>query len=315
VAAIVANRVVYGEDHPLAKASLGDETAIKATDAAALRQFWSTHYRPDQAALVVAGDISADELKALAERLFGGWARPATAAATVNTAAPQPVAARVVLVDKPGAPQTALSVVAPGPKAGTPDAEDIKVMNAAMGGLFTSRINTQLREVKGYTYGIYSAYTMNRDSGLFGIRGSVRTDVTGPALSDMFKEIEGMRAKPMGAEELNRVRNAQLLALPGLFDTNRVVASSYASEWAVGMPADSITALPRKFAAVTANSAYQATRTHVDPAALIVVAVGDKAKVLPQLEALGRKPLEIRDPQGAPVGVTAPSMPSSAAKP
>ncbi len=315
VAAMVANRVVYGDGHPLAQAGIGDETSIKATDAAALRQFWSTHYRPDQAALVVAGDISADELKALAERLFGGWQRPATAAAPVNAAPPQPVAARVVLVDKPNAPQTALNVVAPGPKAGTPDAQDIEVMNAAMGGLFTSRINTQLREVKGYTYGVYSAYTMNRDSGMFGIGGSVRTDVTGAALADMFKEIDGMRAKPMGSDELNRVRNAQLLALPGLFDTNSVVASSYASEWAAGMPADSITSLPRKYGAVTASSAYKATRTYVDPASLIVVAVGDKAKVLPQLEALGRKPLEIRDPQGAPVGVTAPSMPASAAKP
>ena len=221
----------------------------------------------------------------------------------------------MILVDKPNAPQTALSVVAPGPKSGSPDAEDIKVMNAAMGGLFTSRINTQLREVKGYTYGIYSAYTMNRDSGLFGIRGSVRTDVTGPALTDMFKEIDGMRAKPMGADELNRVRNAQLLALPGLFDTNRVVASSYASEWAVGAPADSITSLPRKYGAVNASSAYKATKTYVDPAALIVVAVGDKAKVLPQLEAFGRKPLEIRDLQGAPVDMSAPSTPASAAKP
>ena len=315
VASVVANRVIYGEGHPLAQASLGDEATIKGTDAGALRQFWSAHYRPDQAALVVAGDISEAEVKALAEQLFGGWQRPGTAAPTLNTAAPSPTAARVVLVDKPGAPQTALAVVSTGPKSGTPDASDLKVQNAALGGLFTSRINTQLREVKGYTYGIYSVYTMNRDSGMFGIRGSVRTDVTGAAMVDLFKEVDGMRAKPMGAAELNRVRNAQLLALPGLFDTNRVVASTYASEWALGQPADSITSLPRKYGAVTAASAYKATRTYVDPASLIVVAVGDKAKVLPQLEALGRKPLELRDAQGAPVGVTAPSQPTSAAKP
>ena len=93
------------------------------------------------------------------------------------------------------------------------------------------------------------------------------------------------------------------------------MASSYASEWAVGAPADSITSLPRKYGAVNASSAYKATKTYVDPAALIVVAVGDKAKVLPQLEAFGRKPLEIRDLQGAPVDMSAPSTPASAAKP
>ncbi|UXH78046.1 M16 family metallopeptidase [Roseateles amylovorans] len=315
VAAVVANRVLYGEGHPLARSSLGDEAAIQATDAASLRQFWQRHYRPDEAALVVAGDLSEAELKSLVDSLFAKWERPTAAAAAVNTAAPQPIDARVVLVDKPNAPQTALAVVAAGPKAGVRDAADLKVMNAAMGGLFTSRINTQLREVKGYTYGIYSAYSMNRDSGNFAIRGSVRTDVTGAALSDMFKEIDGMRAKPMGAAELSRVRNAQLLALPGLFDTNRVMAATYASEWALGQPADSITSLPRQYGAVTAQSAYQAARTRVDPAALIVVAVGDKAKVLPQLEALGRKPLALRDVTGAPVSAAASAVPASAAKP
>lgn len=317
VAAIVANRVVYGDGHPLAQAALGDEASIKATDAAALRQFFQRHYRPDQAALVVAGDISPEDFKSMAERLFGAWERPQSAAVAPDATPPKPVAARTVIVDKPGAPQTALAVVSTGPKAGVPDSADIKVMNAAMGGLFTSRINHQLREVKGYTYGIYSVYSMNRDSGTFGVRGSVRTDVTGAALTDMFKEINGMRSAPMGTTELNRVRNAQLLALPGLFDTNRVVASSYASEWAIGQPADSITSLPRKYAAVSAQSAYKAARTHVDPAALIVVAVGDRDKVQPQLEAFGRKPLEIRDTSGALVAApaSAASAPQASVKP
>jgi zinc protease len=298
IAAQLGNQMVYGPAHVLGQSALGDEAAIRATDAAALRQFWQTHYRPDQAALVVAGDLDEAELLALARQLFGAWVRPAQPAPGLVVAAPQPGAARVVLVNKPGAQQTALAVVAPGPRADVPDAAAIKVMNAALGGLFTSRINTQLREVKGYTYGIYSGYSMSRDSGMFAIRGSVRTDVTSAALVDMFKEIRDMRAKPMGAAELNRVRNAQLLALPGLFDTNRVVASSYASEWALGQPEDSIVKLPSRYAAVNAQSAYRAIQMHLDPDALIVVAVGDQAKVLPQLKDWGRKPLELRDVQG-----------------
>jgi zinc protease len=211
----------------------------------------------------------------------------------------RPVAARTVLVDKPGAPQTALAVVAPGPWAAAPDAAAIKVMNAALGGLFTSRINNQLREVKGYTYGIFSGYSMGRERGQFGIRGSVRTDVTGAALTDMWKEIEAMRARPMGAAELNRVRNAQLLSLPGLFDTNFAVVAGYAGNWASGLPMSAITDLPKKYGAVTAASALKAARQHLDPAQLIVVAVGDKAKVQPQLEAIGRQ-VEVRDAEGQP---------------
>ena len=299
VAAVVANRAVYGDAHPLGVSALGNEAAIKATDSAALQGFWQTHYRPDQAALVVAGDITEAELRSLTESLFGGWQRPTTAAAVMAAPTVASTAARVVFVDKPGSPQTALAVVQAGPRADAPDAASIKVMNAALGGLFTSRINTQLREVKGYTYGVNSSYAMGRSSGQFGIRGSVRTDVTGPALIDMFTEIVGMRAKPMGAAELSRVRNAQLLSLPGLFDTNGVVVASYASNWALGLPITQITGTPARLTAVTAASAFKAAQDHVDPAALIVVAVGDKAKVLPQLEAWGRKPLEIVDATGA----------------
>ena len=286
----VGNRVTYGEGHPLAPNALGTEASIKAVDAAALRGFWQAHYRPERAALVVAGDLTEAELRALVEPLFGAWKGEGTAPAEAKLPPAKPIAARTVIVDKPGAPQTALAVVAPGPFAAAPDAPALKVMNAALGGLFTSRINNQLREVKGYTYGIYSGYTMGRERGQFGIRGSVRTDVTGAALVDMWKEIEGMRAKPMGAAELNRVRNAQLLSLPGLFDTNLAVVSGYAGNWSAGQPLSAITDLPKKYAAVTSATALKAAKEHLDPAQLIVVAVGDKAKVQPQLEAIGRKP-------------------------
>lgn len=291
LASVVGNRAVYGEGHPLAANALGTEASLQAVDAAALRGFWQAHYRPERAALVVAGDLTEAELRALVEPLFGAWQGHGAAPVVAPLPPARPIAARTVLVDKPGAPQTALAVVAPGPTAAVPDVASLKVMNAALGGLFTSRINNQLREVKGYTYGIYSGYTLGRERGQFGIRGSVRTDVTGAALVDMWKEIAGMRAKPMGAAELNRVRNAQLLSLPGLFDTNGAVVGGYAGNWSTGQPLSAITELPAKYAAVTSASALKAAQQHLDPARLIVIAVGDQAKVQPQLEALGRRPV------------------------
>lgn len=295
----VGNRVVYGEGHPLAAPALGSEASIQAVDAAALRAFWQGHYRPERAALVVAGDLSEAELRALVEPLFGTW-KPAGELAPAAPLPPaRPAAARTVVVDKPGAPQTALAVVAPGPFASTPDWAPVEVMNAALGGLFTSRINHQLREVKGYTYGIFSGYAMGRERGQFGIRGSVRTDVTGAAVADIWKEIAAMRARPMGAAELTRVRNARLLSLPGSFDTNQAVVGAYAANWAVGRPASAVSDEPKQLAAVTAATAWKAARDHLDPAQLIVVAVGDRAKILPQLQAIGRK-AEVRDAEGAP---------------
>lgn len=298
LATAIGDRVLFGEGHPLGAPALGTEASIQAVDAAALRGFWQAHYRPELAALVVAGDLSEAELRALVEPLFGTWSQPGPAAVLKPLPAAQPIAARTVLVDKPGAPQTALAVVSVGPSANAPDAPALKVMNAALGGLFTSRINTQLREVKGYTYGVSSAFALGRERGQFGIYGSVRTDVTGAALTDMWKEIEGMRAKPMGAAELGRVRNAQLLSLPGLFDTNGAVVAGYAANWAAGLPLSAITDRPAQLAGVTAAAALKAAREHVDPAQLIVVAVGDKAKVLPQLEAIGRKAVALYGPEG-----------------
>ncbi|MGM9482895.1 M16 family metallopeptidase [Roseateles sp. NT4] len=299
LANVVGNRVVYGEGHPLAANALGTEASIKAVDAAALRGFWQGHYRPERAALVVAGDLTEAELRGLIEPLFGAWKAAGEAAPATPLPAAQPIAARTVVVDKPGAPQTALAVVAPGPFASTPDWAPVEVMNAALGGLFTSRINNQLREVKGYTYGIFSGYAMGRERGQFGIRGSVRTDVTGASLTDMWKEIQGMRAKPMGAAELKRVRNARLLSLPGSFDTNQAVVGAYAANWTVGRPLSAVADEPKQLAAVTAATAQKAARDHLDPNQLIVVAVGDKAKILPQLQAIGRK-AELRDTEGKP---------------
>jgi zinc protease len=290
LAQLVGQRAVHGDGHPLAAHLLGTEASLQALNAAALRAFWQAHYRPDNAALVVAGDLSEAELRALVEPLFGGWQGQGVAPERAPLPPARPVAARTLLVDRPGTPQTALAIVAPGPRAGLPETAPLKVMNAALGGLFTSRINHQLREVKGYTYGIYSGYAMGRERGQFGIYGSVRTDVTGAALADLFKEVDGMRAKPMGAAELKRVRNAQLLSLPGLFDTNGAVVAGYAGNWSAGLPLTTITELPRKYAAVTSAAALKAARQHLDPARLIVVAVGDKAKIAPQLKAIGREP-------------------------
>lgn len=291
LAALVSNQAFYGEAHPLGASALGTAPSIQGTDRAALLSFWHSHYRPDQAALVVAGDVTQAELRALAERLFGGWKNPNAAGVKVATIAARGTDARVVLVEKPGAPQTALVVVGPGPLAGGRDAQALEVMNAALGGLFTSRINTQLREVKGYTYGVSSGYVQGREIGLFGVHGSVRSEVTGAALADMFKELDAMRARPMAHTELRRVRNALLLSLPGQFDTNAAIADGYARVWALGLPDDHIVRLPRALAAVTAASAWKAARNHLDPVRLIVVAVGDKTKVAPQIDAWGRKPV------------------------
>ena len=284
---------------PVGRSPLGTEAAINATTAEDLTRFWSTHYRPDRAALVVSGDITLADLKEIVQSRLGGWK---TDAAAPKIAPPRPATtpARLVLVDKPGAAQTALFVTSFGPRASDPILPQLTVMNAILGGNFTSRINHTLREVKGYSYGVYSNFAAARDVGLFIISGSVRTDVTGSAVTDLFAEIEGVRKQPVPAAELQDARNSQLLSLPGMFDTNAVIAGSLAAAWSRGQGLDYYARLPGRLARVDAATAHKLARKYVRPDDLVVVAVGDKAKIAAQLAGT-RKPVETRDVDGNPV--------------
>lgn len=296
VAARVEAAALYGPKHPYGNIQLGTEAALKATTRADLQAFWQQHYVPNNAALIVSGDISETELKALAEAKFGAW-KAGTVAPSVS-ATPETTKARLILVDKPGAPQTAvrLSTIAVDRK--TPDYAPLQVMNAALGGLFTSRLSNNLREEKGYTYGVRSQFQYRSQPGPFSIAAGVRTDVTGPAVSETFKEIRAMIAKPLTSKELSNARNSQVLSLPGQFETNASISASMANTYIYGLGLDYYSTLPQRFSSVTGKQVQQVVKKYLQPEKLIVIGVGDKAKIEPQLSKLKLAPVEVRDTEG-----------------
>jgi zinc protease len=296
VAAVAAAGALYGPDHPYGYGQLGTEQAIRATTREDLVRFWRRHYVPANAALVVSGDVTADELRALAAARFGGWGRADAAVTSVGD--PSGTKARLVVVDKPGAPQTALRVTAVAAARKTPDYPAMQVMNAALGGLFSSRINLNLREDKGYSYGVYSAFRFNRTPGPFVIAGSVRTDVTGASVAEIFKEVNGMRARPLPAAELAGARDSQVYSLPGQFETNSGIGASLAETFVFDLPADYWRTLPDRYRAVTAAQVQAAAQKYLKPDQLKVIAVGDRAVILPQLQKLGLGQPEVRDVDG-----------------
>ena len=202
-----------------------------------------------------------------------------------------------MLVDKAGAPSTALIVAQPGPARSTPDYAALQVMNAALGGIFTSRINLNLREDKGYTYGAATGFTFRRGGGPFMARTTVRADVTGPALREIFREIERMAKEPPGADELEKARNANLLTLPAEFESNAATASAFAQIHVYGLEQDYYERLPRLLREVDARQIERVTRLYMTPGKMRVIAVGDRARVEPQLKELGLGPVEIRSAQ------------------
>ncbi|MVW61440.1 insulinase family protein [Massilia sp. NEAU-DD11] len=296
VAAVAAAGALYGPDHPYGYGQLGTEQAIRATTREDLVRFWRRHYLPGNAALVVSGDITADELHTLAAARFGGWERADAAVTSVGD--PSGTRARLVVVDKPGTPQTALRVTTIAAARRTPDYPAMQVMNAALGGLFSSRINLNLREEKGYSYGVFSAFRYDRTPGPFTIAGSVRTDVTGPAVAEIFKEVNGMRDKPLPGPELGGARDSQVYSLPGQFETNSGIGASLAETFVFDLPADYWRTLPDRYRAVTAAQVQAAAQKYLKPDQLKVIAVGDRAAVLPQLQKLGLGQPETRDTDG-----------------
>jgi zinc protease len=296
VAAVAGHAALYGPRHPYGYGQLGTEPALRATTRDAIANFWRRHYVPGNAALVVAGDICLADLKALAAAQFGAWPQAEHVRAMPGTPAPAP--ARVVLVDKPGAGQAALRITSLGAARDTPDYAALEVMNAALGGLFTSRINRTVREEKGYSYGMFSQFRYDRTPGPFVVAGSVRADATGPAVAAILAEVRGMRDAPLSASELDKARNALVLSLPGQFDTNQAIGASLADSFIFGLPLDYYQGLPAQFGAVDAARVHAVARQYLQPDQMIVVAVGARAVIAPQLAKLKLGTVQVRDTEG-----------------
>jgi zinc protease len=261
-----------------------------------LQKFWSQNVVPNNAALVVAGQITAAELRPLAEKAFGDWARGTPASPSLGN--PATTSARVVFVDKPGAPQTQVRVASIGVPRSTPDYEALRVMNETLGGLFSSRINLNLREDHGYTYGASSQFVFRRAAGPFLVASGVRTDVTGPAVSEIFKEIRRIRETPMSVDELAMAKDSLVRSLPSDFQTSEDVTTSTANIYVFDLGLDYFTTYPSRLSAVTSEQARAAAEKYLLPDRMIIVAVGDRAKIGSELAKLNLGPSEVRTADG-----------------
>ena len=295
IANSVAAAALYGLEHPYGFSDLGTLTAIKAITRDQLHAFWRQHFVPGNAALVVAGAITAPEVRRLAESEFGAWPRGETTAPKLGESAlGRP---KLVLVDRPGSPQTQLRVATVGVARSNPDYMRIRVMNTILGGLFSSRVNLNLREAHGYTYGARSEFSYWRGPGPFWIRTGVRTDVTAPAVREIFTEVKRIISTPVSGEELALAKAAITRSLPGQFETNAVATGAFASLFVYGLPFDYYATLPAKIEAVTAQDVQTAAAKYLSPEALMVVAVGDGTQIRQPLEEeLG--PAQLRNADG-----------------
>jgi len=278
-----ATRLLY-PGSPYGFSLIGTEASNKAVTNDELKQFWKKTYVPANSAVAISGDLNMAQAQELAARYFGGWT--GVAAGDVPLATPKSPARSIAIVDKPGAPQTFLLLAGLGAKRSTPDYVPIEVMNTALGGLFSSRINMNLREEHGYTYGAQSFFNYRRGVGPFLAGGAIRTDATGPATRELFKELARIREAELTPDELQKAKDSFSKSLVGLFETTGDIASTVGLQFVFGLPMDYYRGLPAQIDKVTAADALRVAKEYVHPDATVVVAVGDRAKIEPELKKL-----------------------------
>ena len=264
-----------------------------------LQAFWRQHFVPGNAALVVTGAITVPELRKLAQTAFGGWPRGTAAPAklAVPTAAPP----RLVIVDRPGSPQTQLRVATFGVPRNSPDYVPVRVMNTILGGMFASRINMNLREEHGYTYGANSQFVFWRSGGPFAVATGVRTDVTAPAVHEVMLELRKMSETRVTPQELTLAKDAITLQLPALFETSDRTTTSLSTLFTHGLPLNYYSNLSEQISVVDAQAVQDVAKKYLVPEKFAVVAVGDRSKIGEGLEKELGATADIRDADGAPV--------------
>jgi len=300
MASLAFSAILFPLRHPYHRPINGDSTATARLDSATVRGFYARSFRPDQADIVITGDVTLAEARAEITRRFGRWIqnRMAPPRAPTPPAAEPPSRRAVYLVDKPGAAQSVIIIGAPGVQRTNPDYPAIEVMNTILGGSFSSRLNQNLRETKGYTYGAGSQFIYRPVPGPFVARAAVRTDVTDSALVEFFKELNAIRDAPVSETELVRARNYLALGLPGDFETTGQMAARIGELLTFGLPLNFYDSYVRRILAVTAADVQRVARAYFDPNRVDVVVVGDVSKVRDPIAALDLGPLTLRDLEG-----------------
>jgi predicted Zn-dependent peptidase len=293
IASLAFSKVLYGPTHRFGTATMGTADTIKAFTADDLAAFYRTTFRPENATLVVVGDLTPDRVLPLLEKTFGGWKAQSPAAAQVTLPAADPPARRqVYLIDKPGAPQSQIRIGTTGVARSTPDYFPIQVMNTILGGSFSSRLNLNLREKRGYTYGASSGFDMRVTPGPFSAQAGVQTDKTSESLTEFFNELNGI-LKTVPADELTRATNYVALRFPGTFETTGDIARRLEDAIVYRLPDDYFSRYVQNIETVTAVDVQRVAQKYLQPGRLAVVVVGDRKAIEPGVRALNLGPINV----------------------
>jgi predicted Zn-dependent peptidase len=300
IASRVFPRLVYGDAHPYGQNVT--EATLKAITRDDVVAFHRTYFRPGQALVTVAGDVSTATATESIEKALAAWSRGGEKPTFRYPGLPAPRASTIYLADKPGAAQSTFAIGTSGPPRSTPDYYALQVMNTILGGMFQSRLNANIREEKGYSYGVGSSFAYGKGPGAFRAGGDIVSAKSDAALIEFMKELRGIRGeRPIADEELSTAKDALTQRLPATFAAAQSINTAIVSLWTQGLPEDYYQQYAARIAAVRREDVVRVARQYVDFDHLVIVIVGDRSTIEGPLRATRVAPIVITDIEGNPV--------------
>lgn len=288
---VMFSRTLFGDDHPYGVPLVGDEASIRGLTVDDVKAFYTAYFHPNNAVLIVVGDVSKDMIIPQIEKAFGTWKDAPVP--TVGLSEPKQVSERTVtLIDKPGAAQSEISIGRIGVQRKTDDYYAIVVMNTILGGSFTSRLNNNIREVHGYAYGAYSWFDFRVMPGPFIATAAVQTAVTDKALGEFMKELTNI-LKPVSEAEVERAKNYVALGYPSEFQTVGEIAGKLDQLVAYGLPDDTFNNFISRILSVTKRDVERVARKYIDPSKMAVVICGDRRQIESGVREMNLGPIRL----------------------
>ena len=305
IASNVFSKVLYGDEHPYG--SVVTEKTVNAVSREDIVAFHQAYFQPGRAIITIVGDVEPGRVRAAFEKAFANWKTGGDRPTFAYPAVPSSKSTTIYLVDKPKSAQSVFALGVPGPSRDTPDYYALAVMNNLLGGLFQSRLNYLIREVKGYSYGVNSSFAYGRGPGAFRAGGGIVTAKTDSALIDFMAELKGVQGgKPFTDDELTQGKESLIQRLPSRFAGVNAAVGAISSVYVQGLPEDYWQDYARNIAAVTSDDLVRVARTYIDLNNFNLIIVGDRASIEEPLRKTGIAPIVILDIEGKPVNTVVP---------
>jgi zinc protease len=297
IASRVFPKLVYGTRHPFGQNVT--EESLKSITREDVVAFHKLYFQPGRALVTVIGDVDPASVKATIEKVLSQWPKGGELSSSSYPALPASHPPTIFLVDKPGAAQSTFAIGNPGPPRSTPDYYALEVMNTILGGMFQSRLNADIREEKGYSYGVTSSFAFGKGPGAFRTGGDIVSGKTDAALIEFMKELRGIQGtRPITDQELATAKDSLIQRLPGTFASVQNVNNAIVTLWRDGLPDNYYQQYAARISEVRKEDVLRVAKQYIDLDHLTIVIVGDRTSIEAPLKAAGIASVVVSDIEG-----------------